>query len=68
MRQAKRRPRGVRRCVEPAAVVSAPPGLADTLTNDWTNAARFYARFGVTEAMLRHGVPPMSLGEANWTH
>jgi hypothetical protein len=39
------------------AVVSTTPGLADTLARDWQRAARFYARFGVTETMVQHGVP-----------
>ena len=38
------------------AVVARTPGLAETLARDRQNAARFYARFGITEAMLRHGV------------
>jgi hypothetical protein len=28
-----------------------------TLSRDWRKAARFYARFGITQAMFRHGVP-----------
>jgi hypothetical protein len=39
------------------ALVSTTPGLAETLYNEWNRAARFYARFGITEAMLRSGVP-----------
>ena len=37
-------------------MVSTTPGLADTLARDWQRAARFYARFGITESQLRHGV------------
>jgi hypothetical protein len=47
------------------AVVSATPGLADALREDSRRAARFYARFGITEEMLRHGVAslgPLSAG------
>jgi hypothetical protein len=39
-------------------VVAITPGLAETLARDGRKAARFYARFRVTEAQLRHGVPP----------
>ncbi len=38
------------------AVVATTPGLADVLQRDWQKAARFYARFGVTEAQFRQGV------------
>jgi len=37
--------------------VSRTPGIAETLATDWQRAARFYARFGITEAMLRNWVP-----------
>ncbi len=53
-----RRLREVRARVKTArAVVSAAPGLDEVLTRDWQRAGRFYARFGITEAMLRNGVP-----------
>jgi hypothetical protein len=39
-------------------VVATNPGLAETLQRDWQKAARFYAKFGITEGVLRHGVPP----------
>ena len=39
------------------AVVSKTPGLAENLAKDWQKAARFYARFGVTDAMFQNGVP-----------
>ena len=32
-------------------------GLAESLASDWRKAARLYARFGITEAMFRFGVP-----------
>jgi hypothetical protein len=38
------------------ATVATTPGLADILLHDWQKAARFYARFGVTEATFRHGL------------
>jgi hypothetical protein len=38
------------------AVVATTPGLADILQRDWMRAARFYARFGITEEKFRHGV------------
>jgi len=38
------------------AVIAGAPGLAETLKRDWQRAARFYARFGVTEGLVRHGV------------
>ncbi len=39
------------------AVFAATPGLSETLTCDWRKAARFYARFGITETIFRRGVP-----------
>jgi hypothetical protein len=39
------------------AVVATIPGLAEILENDRQKAARFYARFGITEKMFREGVP-----------
>lgn len=57
-RQEKRVLRDLRGRVKAArAVVATTPGLAETLTSDWQKAARFYARFGITEAMLRKGTP-----------
>jgi len=38
------------------AVVSRTPGLVEKLTSDWKKAARFWARFGITEEMFRAGV------------
>jgi len=37
------------------AIVSQTPGLEKILTHDWQKAARFYSRFGITEATSRHG-------------
>jgi len=39
------------------AVVATTSGLAETLASDWQQAAQFYARFGITEARFRLGVP-----------
>ena len=39
------------------AVVSRMPGLAAILRERPDRAARFYARFGISEAMFRFGVP-----------
>ncbi len=56
-RAAERRLRDLRGRVKAArAVVSRTPGLAETLARDWQKAARFYARFGITEEMPLHGV------------
>jgi hypothetical protein len=38
-------------------VVATPPGLAETLARDGCKAARFYARFGITQASYTRGVP-----------
>jgi len=55
-RAAERRLRELRGRVKAArAVVSTTPGLAETLTRDWVKAARFCARFQVTEAQFRYG-------------
>ena len=39
------------------AVVCRTPGLGETLESDWRKAARFYARFGNTQAQFIHGTP-----------
>ena len=44
------------------AVVVTTPGLATTLATDSQKAASFYARFGITETQLRHGVPLPPVG------
>jgi hypothetical protein len=57
-KRAERRLRDLRARVKAArAVVSTTPGLAETIVADWQKAARFYWRWGITEAMFRHGVP-----------
>jgi hypothetical protein len=57
-RAEERRIRDLRGRVKRArAVVASTPGLAEALATDWSKAALFYARFGVTEAQFRHGVP-----------
>jgi hypothetical protein len=38
---------------------------AEEIASDWQKAARFYARYGVTETMVREGVRSGS-GEAGW--
>ena len=56
-REEERRLRDLRGRVGAArAVVAKTPGLAEVLARDWREAARFYARFGVTEETLRNGV------------
>ena len=56
-RQEERQLRDLRGRVKRArAVVAGTPGLAETLAGDWRKAARYYARFGVTETALRQGV------------
>jgi hypothetical protein len=56
-RTEERRLRDLRSCVKKArAVAASTPGLDEILANDWQKAARFYARYGVTEATYRHGV------------
>jgi hypothetical protein len=37
--------------------VSTTPGLVEILQRDWMKAARFYTRFGITEAQFQGGVP-----------
>jgi hypothetical protein len=57
-RAAERRLRHLRGGVKATrAVPAATPGLAETLTRDGRTAGRFDARFGVTEAQVRDGVP-----------
>ncbi len=57
-REAARGLRELRARVKAArAVTATTPGLAETLARDWRKAAQFYARFGITERMFRHGVP-----------
>ena len=57
-RQEARRVRDLRGRVKAArAVVSKDPRVAEILSHDWRKAARFYARFGVTESTFQQGVP-----------
>jgi hypothetical protein len=57
-KQAGRRLRDLRARVKVArATISANPDAAEVLRQDWVKAARFYARFGLTEAMFRRGIP-----------
>ena len=44
------------------AVVASTPGLVEVLASDWKKAAWFFARFGVTEALFRNGIPPVVTG------
>ncbi|MGP8076427.1 MAG: hypothetical protein ACLP8Y_06835, partial [Thermoplasmata archaeon] len=64
-RAAERRLRELRGRVKAArAAVATTPDLAETLARDWRKAARFYARFGITEAQFRSGVRPVSVEDA----
>jgi hypothetical protein len=57
-RAAERGLREVRFRVKVArAVVATTRGMAEMLARDWRKASRFYARFGITKAQFRHGVP-----------
>ena len=56
-----RRLRDLRGRVKAArAAISAAPGAERVLRRDWIRTARFYAAFGITEGMFRHGVPSAS--------
>jgi hypothetical protein len=68
-RAAERQLRDLRGRVKAArALVATTPGLRDVLQRDWQRAARFYARFGITEEMLRHGLPPVRVPPADDPH
>jgi len=57
-RAAERRLSDLRGRVKAArAAIARTPGAEEVLRRDWIKAARFYARFGVTEAQFRRGVP-----------
>ncbi|HKM53011.1 MAG TPA: hypothetical protein VJY33_06330 [Isosphaeraceae bacterium] len=59
-RFAEWRLRDLRGRVKPArAAISSTPGAEEVLRRDWVKAARFYAKFGITEAQFRHGVPSL---------
>ncbi len=38
-------------------LVETTPAAAEAVRRDWRKAAQFYAQFGITESMLRYGVP-----------
>jgi hypothetical protein len=40
------------------AAMSTMPGGEVILRRDWAKAARFYAKFGITEGTFRNDVPP----------
>jgi hypothetical protein len=57
-RAAERRLRDLRGRVKAArAAISATTGAEEVLRRDWARAARFYARFEITEGQFRAGVP-----------
>lgn len=57
-RAAERRLRDLRGRVKAArAAIATTPGAEEVLGRDWVKAARFYARFGLTETQFRNGVP-----------
>jgi hypothetical protein len=63
-RATARRLRDLRGRVKAArATIPATPGTERALRQDWVRAAHFYARFGITEALLRYGVPKMECPE-----
>jgi hypothetical protein len=63
---AMRRLRELRIRVKAArAVVATTLNLAETLQRDWRKATRFYARFGITEAMFRRGIPGLEISETD---
>jgi len=57
-RATERRLRDLRGRVKAArAAVSGSRNAKEVLLQDWIKAAHFYGRFGITETLLRHGVP-----------
>ena len=57
-RAAERRLRDLRWRVKAArAAISTTPGAEELLRQDWVKAAHFYACFGITEVLFRHGMP-----------
>jgi hypothetical protein len=42
--------------------LAATPGAGDAMRGDWRKEAAFLARFGITQAQLRHGVPAEAVG------
>jgi hypothetical protein len=64
-KQVERRLRDLRARVKVArGVVSTTPGADQVLRKDWAKAARFYAKFGITETQFRRGVRAVTI-EAN---
>jgi hypothetical protein len=47
------------------ATVATTPGAAEVIRQDRVKVARFYARFGISEALFRHGVRDILEGEAD---
>ena len=61
-RSSERRVREARARVKAARAMAAnTPELGETLQRDWRKAALFYARYGITEAQFRYGVPVGSI-------
>jgi len=68
-RNAEGRLRALRGRVRAArAEISGHPGADAILRRDWAKAARFYARFGITEGQFRHGVPAIDAADEGATH
>ena len=62
-REMERRLRDLRGRVKAArALIAGTPELAEVLKSDWLRAARFYAKFGVTEGLVRQEVPAGEVG------
>ncbi len=57
-REVERRLRDLRGRVKRArAIIASTPGLCEVLASRRRHGARFYARFGMTEELVRNGVP-----------
>jgi hypothetical protein len=51
------------------AAVSATPGTEEVLRRDWVRAARFYARYAITESQFRQGVASTTAeSPTSWLH
>ena len=46
--------------------MSTTPGLVEAMAADWRKGARFYTRFGITEAQFRHGVRDAPVDESDY--
>jgi hypothetical protein len=44
-------------------LVATTPRLAEVLAPDWKMAARFYARYEITETQFKYGVPAGALAD-----